>query len=148
MQTKRAGNKIRGPDAVRISARTDRCFRSVRFPDNHYRRCKMGKPDKMPSPKVEEFADALQEWARQDEERETLAKWLLTRTVSHRFEGTGGKFVIERRDIDDFDIKKAVTHALAECKPNPGLYTSGWVRGGPNWPKAYGPDNWLKAYGC
>jgi hypothetical protein len=108
----------------------------------------MGKPDKKPSPEVREFADELKEWAEQDEERETLVKWLLTRTVSHRFEGAEGKFVIERTDINDFDIKKAVIHAMADCKPNPGLSTTGWVRGGPTWPKAYGSGTWLKAYGC
>ena len=104
----------------------------------------MGKPPD----KVKEFAHELEMWAGKDKEREILVKWLLTRTVSHRFEGTEGKFVIERTDINDFDIKKAVMHALADCKPNPGLNTSGWARGGPTWPKAYGGDAWMKAYGC
>jgi hypothetical protein len=107
----------------------------------------MGKPSNPPDLGVEEFADALEEWAAEDKGRETLVKWLLTRTVSHRFECTEGKFVIERTDINDFDIKKAVMHAMADCKPNPGMSTSGWVRGGPTWPKAYAPG-WLKAYGC
>lgn len=101
-----------------------------------------------PQDEVEEFARELEKWAEQDKDRETLVKWLLTRTVSHRFQGTKGKFVIERRDIADFDIKKAVMRAMADCEPNPGLSTSGWVRGGPTWPKAYGGDTWLKAYGC
>jgi hypothetical protein len=100
-----------------------------------------------PPDKVKEFAKELEMWAGKDRERETLVKWLLTRTVSHRFEGTGGKFVIKRTDINDFDIKKAVMRAMADCKPNPGLSTTGWVRGGPTWPKAYAPG-WLKAYGC
>jgi hypothetical protein len=108
------------------------------------------RPDEVeefPKEKVEEFAKELMMWAGRDKEREILVKWLLTRTVSHRFEGTGGKFVIERRPIGDFDIVKAVKHAMAHCKPNPGSSTTGWVRGGPTWPKAYAPG-WLKAYGC
>ena len=108
----------------------------------------MGKP---PNPVHVKFAEELETWAKNDKERETLAKWLLTRTVSHHFEGTGGtegKFIIKRTDINDFDIKKAVMHAMADCKPNPGMSTTGWVRGGPSWPKAYGSNSWVKAYGC
>ena len=97
--------------------------------------------------KVEAFANELMMWAQRDAAREELVKWLLTRTVSHRFEGTTGKFVIERRDIKDFDIVQAVKHAMAHCKPNPGDSTTGWVRGGPTWPQAYG-GGWMKAYGC
>lgn len=99
-----------------------------------------------PKETVEEFAKELMRWAGQDEERETLVKWLLTRTVSHRFQGTGGELVITKVDIDEFDIVKAVTHAMTECKPNPGPEASGWVRGG--WPRLSPPGGWLKAYGC
>jgi hypothetical protein len=107
----------------------------------------MGKPDKTTSPEVTEFAEELEMWAKENPERETLVKWLLTRTVSHHFEGTGGKFVVERTNIEDFDIQKAVRQAMAECKPNPGLPTYGWTQGGPTWPRAYSPM-WPKAYGC
>ena len=117
--------------------------------NNYYQRCTMTKKKK-PNPVHEKFARELEMWAGDNEERETLVKWLLTRTVSHGFEGTGtkGKFILKRTDIKNFDIKKAVVHAMADCKPNPGLSTTGWVRGGPTWPKAYGSDMWLKAYGC
>ena len=98
--------------------------------------------------KVKEFARELEMWAGKDKEREILMKWLLTRTVSHRFEGTeNSRFVIERMDINDFDIQKAVMHAMTDCKLNPGSPTTGWVRGGPTWTRAYG-SGWLKAYGC
>lgn len=106
----------------------------------------MGKPEK-PSAEVKEFAYALQEWAEEDRQRETLVKWLLSRTTSLQFEGTEGKYVVERTDINDFDIRKAVVHAMADCSPNPGMSTKGWVQGGPVWPKAYG-NVWPKAYGC
>ena len=95
--------------------------------------------------KVESFAEELKLWAEKDKGREELVKWLLTRTVSYRFGGTGGKFVIKRMDIENFDIVKAVRHAMAKCKPNPGDSATGWVRGG--WARAYAPG-WLKAYGC
>jgi hypothetical protein len=100
-----------------------------------------------PPDKVKEFAEELERWAGKDRERETLVKWLLTRTVSHRFEGTRGKFVIERMDINKFNIQKAVMRAMTDCKLNPGSSTTGWVRGGPTWPRAYA-GGWLKAYGC
>ena len=107
----------------------------------------MVKPDKTTSPEVSEFAAELEMWAKQNPERETLVKWLLTRTVLHHFEGTGGKFVVERTNIEDFDIQKAVRHALEECMPNPGLPTYAWTLGGPTWPRAYAPM-WPKAYCC
>ena len=44
----------------------------------------------------------------------------------------------------DISINKAVQRAMMNY--NPDLPTSGWVRGGPIWPKAYG-DMWPKAYG-
>ncbi len=106
------------------------------------------KKKKKTSRTVDRFAKELEMWAKETKGRETLVKWLLTRTVSHHFEGTEGKFVIERTDIEDFDIQKAVRHAMADCKPNPGMSTVGLTRGGPTWPKAYGGDTWLKAYGC
>ncbi len=96
---------------------------------------------------TEKFAKELEMWAKEAKGREILVKWLLTRTVSHPFEGTEGKFVIERTAIEDVDIQKAVMHAMTDCKPNPGMSTTGWVRGGPTWPRAYG-SGWLKAYGC
>jgi hypothetical protein len=101
----------------------------------------------LPPDKVKEFAEELERWAGKDRERETLVKWLLTRTVSHRLEGTKGKFVIERMDINKFNIQKAVMRAMTDCKLNPGSSTTGWVRGGPTWPRAYA-GGWLKAYGC
>lgn len=125
---------------------TGRCFVSRRFLDTLDERYKMGKP-KMPSTEIKEFAYTLQEWAQQDAKRETFVKWLLSRTVSHEFEGTEGKYIIERTPINDFDIKKAVIHAMADCSANPGMSTKGLVQGGPVWPKAYG-NIWPKAYGC
>lgn len=104
---------------------------------------------KKSSREVQAFANALQEWAsqghpREQKQRETLLKWLLSRCESHRFEGSKGKYVIKRTDIKDINIKDAVKDALVGY--NPDLPTSGWVRGGPIWPKAYG-NIWPKAYG-
>ena len=90
---------------------------------------------------IGEFANELEAWAKENPERKTLVQWLLTRTESRRFEGTEGKFVIERTDITKFDIKKAVMRAMEGY--NSDLPTSGWARGGPMWPRgdAYG-DFW------
>jgi hypothetical protein len=99
---------------------------------------------KKPSREVQAFANALQEWAAHDKQRETLLKWLLSRCESRRFEGSKGKYVIKRRSIKDINVKDAVRDALAGY--NPDLPTSGWVRGGPIWARAYG-DIWSRAYG-
>ena len=94
---------------------------------------------KKPNPEVEAFAAALQEWAAQppdQEQKERLLRWLLSRCESHGFIGSEGKYVIERREITYKDIDQAVMDALAGY--NPDLPTSGWVRGGPIWPRGYG----------
>jgi hypothetical protein len=82
--------------------------------------------------------------------KETVEEFA-TRTASHRFWFEGkdkeDKFVIERRPIADLDIGQAVIQAMKGCKRNPGFSTSGWIRGGPTWQRAYAPG-WLKAYGC
>jgi len=107
---------------------------------------------KEPSPEVQAFADALQDWAERGTgpdrgKRETLLKWLLSRCKSRGFELKGesgaNKYIIERRPITDIDIKEAVMRAMAGY--NPDLPTAGWVRGGPIWPKGYG-DFWPKGY--
>lgn len=101
---------------------------------------------KKPSLEVTQFAKALEEWAAEGpdrEQRQRLLKWLLSRCGSHRFEGSKGKYVIERTDIEDVKIKEAVKRAMAGY--NPDLPTTGWVRGGPIWPKGYG-DFWPKGY--
>jgi hypothetical protein len=108
----------------------------------------MRKQDNPTNPEVREFAKELEMWAKKEKGREVFVKWLLTRTVSHEFEGTEGSFIIKRTDIEDFDIQTAVRHALAHCKPNPGLSTTVLTQGGPTWPKAYGHGTWPKAYGC
>jgi hypothetical protein len=115
---------------------------------------------KKPSPKVRAFAEELQKWATQgkpgeQKQRETLLKWLLSRCESHGFKGPSksrrskgrkekDKYVIRRIDIKDINIRDAVENALAGY--NPDLPTSGWVRGGPIWARAYG-DIWSRAYG-
>ena len=107
---------------------------------------------------VEEFASALQAWAADGPDREQkqrLLKWLLTRCESRMFigprksseskdSGEDDKYVIKRINIDEINIGKAVMRAMAGY--NPSLPTSGWIRGGPIWPKAYG-NIWPKGYG-
>jgi len=108
-----------------------------------------------PSPEVTKFANALQVWAAEGpdrEQRQRLLKWLLSRCESRAFKGRGksarakepDKYVIRRIDIDEIEIDKAVERAMSGY--NPDLPTSGWVRGGPIWPRAYG-DIWPKSYG-
>jgi hypothetical protein len=113
---------------------------------------------KKPSPEVRKFASALEKWAAEGSKREQkqrLLKWLLSRCESRGFKGPyksrgskaskeENKYVIKRIDIEDTKIKEAVMSAMADY--NPDLPTSGWVRGGPIWPKAYG-NIWPKAYG-
>ncbi len=106
-----------------------------------------------PSREVQAFADALQHWAEQGskqerEQKETLLRWLLSRSQSRRFKlrgaSTDNKYIIKRTPIANIDINKAITDALAEY--NPDLPTEGWVQGGPIWTKGYG-SYWEKAYG-
>ena len=88
------------------------------------------------------------------QQKQLLLKWLLSRCESRAFKGPSksrrsqgseeDKYVIRRINIEDIKIKDAVMRAMADY--NPDLPTSGWVRGGPIWPKAYG-DIWPKAYG-
>ena len=115
----------------------------------------MGKSPKKPSPEVTEFANALQQWAAEGpdrEQKERLLRWLLSRCESRAFKGPGqptgskdpDKYVIRRIDINEIEIVKAVERAMAGY--NPDLPTSGWVRGGPIWPRAYG-DIWPRSYG-
>jgi hypothetical protein len=120
----------------------------------------MAKSENKPSLELTEFANALQDWAAQgpaqeQRQRETLLKWLLSRCESRGFRGPcksrgskgpeeEDKYVIKRIDIEDIKIKEAVMRAMADY--NPDLPTSGWIRGGPIWPKAYG-DIWPRAYG-
>lgn len=113
---------------------------------------------KKSSSEVQAFAKALQKWAEEGPKRkqkQLLLKWLLTRCESRGFEGPcklrrpkgpeeEDKYVVKRTDIEDVKIKEAVMRAMAGY--NPDLPTSGWVRGGPIWPKAYG-NIWPKAYG-
>jgi hypothetical protein len=115
--------------------------------------------DKPTNPEVTEFANALEEWAAQgpdQEQKQRLLKWLLSRCESRGFKGPRkspeskgdkkmkNKYVIKRKDIKDIDIKDAVERAMAGY--NPDLPTSGWVRGGPIWPRGYG-DFWPRGYG-
>ena len=114
----------------------------------------MTEQERKTSPEVKEFANALNEWAAGRPDRELLLRWLLSRCESRGFKGPcrpsepespeKDKYVIERRNIRDIDIPEAVMRAMVGY--NPDLPTSGWVRGGPIWPKAYG-DIWPKAYG-
>ena len=110
-----------------------------------------------PSPEVQAFANALEEWAAEGpkgQQKQLLLKWLLSRCESRAFKGPSksrrsqgseeDKYVIRRINIEDIKIKDAVMRAMADY--NPDLPTSGWVRGGPIWPKAYG-DIWPRAYG-
>jgi hypothetical protein len=114
--------------------------------------------EKKPNPEVQAFANELEEWAAkgiESQKKQLLLKWLLSRCESRGFKGpcksSGSKgpeeedkYVIKRTDIEDIKIKDAVMRAMAGY--NPDLPTSGWIRGGPIWPKAYG-DIWPKAYG-
>ena len=115
----------------------------------------MEEPKKKTSLEVTGFANALKEWAAKDPDRERLLRWLLSRCESRGFKGPlksrgskgpeeEDKYLIRRIDIDKIQIVKTVVRAMAGY--NPDLPTSGWVRGGPIWPKAYG-DIWPKAYG-
>jgi len=115
---------------------------------------------KKPNPKVKAFANALQEWVEEgpkgeQKQKQRLLKWLLSRCESRGFKGPfksrgskgskgEDKYVIKRIDIEDIKIKEAVMRAMAGY--NPDLPTSGWIRGGPIWPRAYG-DIWPRAYG-
>lgn len=113
---------------------------------------------KKPSIEVQAFANALQKWAEEEpkrEQKQLLLKWLLSRCESRGFRGPcksrgskgskeEDKYVIKRIDIEDTKIKEAVMRAMAGY--NPDLPTSGWIRGGPIWPRAYG-DIWPRAYG-
>ena len=110
-------------------------------------------------PEVEAFANALQKWAEKEpdaldeldrEQKKRLLRWLLSRCESRGFKtseskpvGEEDKYVIKRTDITDVKVKEAVMRAMKGY--NPSLPTSGWVRGGPYWPKAYG-EFWPKAY--
>ena len=117
----------------------------------------MAETENKPNPELTEFANALQEWAakgpaQEQRQRETLLKWLLSRCESRGFKARGSKgskeednkYVIKRIDIEDIKIQEAVMRAMAGY--NPDLPTSGWIRGGPIWPRAYG-DIWPRAYG-
>lgn len=102
---------------------------------------------KKPSPEVQAFAQELNAWGQTlPPKQQTLLKWLLSRCESRGFKGKGSKgtYVIKRTKISEIKINKAVMDALVGYKPD--LPTSGWVRGGPIWPKAYG-GIWPKAYG-
>ena len=95
---------------------------------------------------VEKLAQALAEWVgRRSDTDQTLMRWLLSRCESRGFK-VDGKYVIDRiNDINVLDIEGAVMRALADLEPNPGeLPTTGWVRGGPIWPRAYG--DWPRSY--
>ena len=74
-------------------------------------------------------------------------KWLLSRCESRAFTGPSkssrskgpreeDKYMIKRIDIDDIKIDETVMRAMAGY--NPDLPTTGWIRGGPIWPRAYG----------
>jgi len=103
---------------------------------------------------VQAFAEALQKWAEEEpkrEQKELLLKWLLSRCESRGFKSRESKgpeeedkYVIKRIDITEIEIKEAVMRAMAGY--NPALSTSGWVRGGPIWPRGYG-DFWPRGYG-
>jgi len=97
---------------------------------------------------VQAFAEAVQEWAEEEpkrEQKQLFLKWLLSRCESRGFKGPEeeDKYVIKRTDIEDIKIKEAVMRVMAGY--NPDLHTSGRVRGGPIWPKAYS-NIWPKAY--
>lgn len=95
---------------------------------------------------VEKLAQDLAEWAKgRSERQQTLMRWLLSRCESREIKIDSGKYVIaKRKDIRVIDIKDAVMRALAGLEPNPGeLPMSGWVRGGPIWPRAYA--NWPRS---
>ena len=110
---------------------------------------------------VAEFADALQEWAeegttQEHKQRQTLLKWLLSRTEPGGFKDPSkvrgsknpkeeDKDAVKRTNIEDIRIKEAVTRAMASYKSD--LPTSGLAGSGSIWPKAYGYI-WPKAYGC
>jgi len=107
---------------------------------------------------VQAFAEAVQEWAEEEpkrEQKQLFLKWLLSRCESRGFKGAcksrgskgpkeENKYVIKRIDIEDTKIKEAVMRAMADY--NPDLPTSGWIRGGPIWPRGYG-DFWARGYG-
>jgi len=110
---------------------------------------------------VAEFANALQEWAeegttQEQKQRQTLLKWLLSRTESGGYKDYSksrgskdpkeeDKDVAKRTNIEDVRIKEAVMRAMASYKSD--LPTSSLAAGGSIWPKAYGYI-WPKAYGC
>jgi hypothetical protein len=113
--------------------------------------------EKKPSAGVQSFANALEEWAAEGPDRkqkQQLLKWLLSCCESREFKGSckqhgskgseEDKYVTKRTVIEGNRIKEAVMRAMASY--NPESCTSGWIRGGPIWPKAYG-DIWPKAYG-
>jgi hypothetical protein len=120
------------------------------------KRTKKRAKKKKPSGEVQAFAKSLQKWAEdgpKQNQKRLLLKWLLSRCESRGFKGTHksrgskgvkeeDKYVIKRTDIEDIKIEEAVMRAMAGY--NPDLPTSGWVRGGPIWPKAYG-NIWPKA---
>ena len=98
-----------------------------------------------PQNDVEKLAQDLAAWVdKRSETEKTLMRWLLSRCESREIKIDSGKYVIAREDINGIDIKDAVMRALAGLEPNPGeLPTSGWVRGGPIWPRAYA--NWPRS---
>jgi hypothetical protein len=96
---------------------------------------------------VETLARDLAEWVgRRSDTDKTLIRWLLSRCEARGLRIDSGKYVIARiNDINVIDVKDAVMRALADFEPNPGdLPTTGWVRGGPIWPRAYG--DWPRSY--
>ena len=108
----------------------------------------MAEPKKKTSPEVTEFANELQKWAAEGPDRERkqrFLRWLLSRCESRGSKGPEeeDKYVIGRIDINNIPIVETVERAMAGY--NPDLPTSGWVRSGPTWPKAYS-DIWPKAY--
>ena len=118
----------------------------------------MTESPEQPNPEVTEFANALKNWAAEGpecEQKQRLLRWLLSRCESRGFKGPckssvpkdpseADKYVIRRIDINEIEIDKAVERAMAGY--NPDLPTSGWVRGGPIWPRSYG-DIWPRSYG-
>lgn len=109
------------------------------------------KAKKRPSPEVKAFARELDAWGQTlPQKQQILLKWLLSRCKSRGFKSRKSKrpedkkYVIERKEITELEIDKAVMDALAGY--NPDLPTSGWVRGGPIWPRGYG-DFWPRGYG-
>jgi hypothetical protein len=99
---------------------------------------------------VQQFARKLDYWAQKEltKPQQTLLRWLLSRCESRALEimpknvEKGGKkiegrYLIEMKDVNEINIEEAVMDALAGLSPNPDeLPTSGWMRGGPIWPRA------------